>query len=140
MAFPLGIYALQSICTFGYISLLSVVGERCAVRLRSKLFQCLIEQDIAFFDRHRTGEMINRWKSIFPCMHTQTHTHTWLNQLILYFCMHKKYAFHRLTTDWTHMLLYCLNRHVTTILNRLRVKNLLNGLFVREKYIFLILH
>ena len=59
--FVIGIYSLQSVCTFGYISLLSIVGERCAVRLRTKLFKCLIEQDISFFDNHRTGELVNRY-------------------------------------------------------------------------------
>lgn len=62
-----GIYALQSVCTFGYISLLSIVGERCAVRLRVRLFQCLVEQDIAFFDNHRTGELINRCADSSVC-------------------------------------------------------------------------
>lgn len=56
----LGIYLLQSVFTFSYISLLSVVGERCAVRLRTRLFQCLIEQNIVFFDTHKTGELVNR--------------------------------------------------------------------------------
>ena len=42
----LGIYCLQSIFIFSYISLLSVVGENCAVRMRTRLFQCLLEQDI----------------------------------------------------------------------------------------------
>lgn len=55
-----GLYALQSLFTFGYISLLSIVGERCALRLRTQLFQSLLEQDIAFFDTHKTGELVNR--------------------------------------------------------------------------------
>ena len=55
-----GIYSLQSLFTFGYIALLSVVGERCAMRVRTQLFQRLLEKDIVFFDTHRTGELINR--------------------------------------------------------------------------------
>jgi ATP-binding cassette subfamily B (MDR/TAP) protein 8 len=55
-----GIYAVNSLFTFSYIGLLSIVGERCAVRLRTELFQSLIHQDIAFFDVHKTGELVNR--------------------------------------------------------------------------------
>jgi ATP-binding cassette subfamily B (MDR/TAP) protein 8 len=55
-----GIYAVNSLFTFSYIGLLSIVGERCAVRLRTELFQSLIYQDIAFFDVHKTGELVNR--------------------------------------------------------------------------------
>ncbi|XP_041379810.1 LOW QUALITY PROTEIN: mitochondrial potassium channel ATP-binding subunit-like [Gigantopelta aegis] len=55
-----GIYCLQSIFIFSYITLLSVVGENCAIRMRTRLFQCLLEQDISFFDKHKTGELVNR--------------------------------------------------------------------------------
>ena len=48
-------------CTFGYISVLSVVGERLATKLRSALFRSLLQQDMAFFDEHKTGELISRW-------------------------------------------------------------------------------
>ena len=57
----LGIYCLQSIFIFSYITLLSIVGENCAVRMRTRLFQCLLEQDISFFDEHKTGELVNRY-------------------------------------------------------------------------------
>lgn len=52
---------LQSVLTFFYITALSCFGERLAARLRMKLFQSLMEQDIAFFDAHKTGEVINRY-------------------------------------------------------------------------------
>ena len=51
---------LQAAATCGYISLLSTVGERLAARMREALFSSLIRQDIAFFDDHGTGELINR--------------------------------------------------------------------------------
>lgn len=35
---------LQSVCTFGYISVLSIVGERLATRLRSALFHSILQQ------------------------------------------------------------------------------------------------
>ena len=50
----------QGLLTFCYISLLSAVGERVAARIRKRLFHSLITQDVAFFDVHRTGEIVNR--------------------------------------------------------------------------------
>lgn len=51
---------LQGVFTFLYISVLSHLGERFAVRLRTALFCSLVQQDIAFFDSHKTGELVNR--------------------------------------------------------------------------------
>jgi len=53
-------YLIQSTLTFFYITSLSCFGERLAARMRIKLFQNLMEQDVAFFDAHKTGEVINR--------------------------------------------------------------------------------
>lgn len=53
-------YSMQAGLTFLYITLLSSFGERLAARMRIALFQSLISQDVAFFDAHKTGEMINR--------------------------------------------------------------------------------
>lgn len=36
------------------------MGEHVASSLRSKLFHSLITQDVAFFDEHRTGELVAR--------------------------------------------------------------------------------
>lgn len=51
---------LQAVFTFGYIYLLSSVGERVAAQLRKELFASVLRQDISFFDKHRTGEIVNR--------------------------------------------------------------------------------
>ena len=51
---------LQGLLTTVYISLLSSVAEKMAARMRQRLFEALIVQDIAFFDDHKTGELINR--------------------------------------------------------------------------------
>uniref|UniRef100_A0A0B7AEF4 Mitochondrial potassium channel ATP-binding subunit n=1 Tax=Arion vulgaris TaxID=1028688 RepID=A0A0B7AEF4_9EUPU len=59
----LTVYVLHGICTFSYISLLAVVGENMAARLRKQLFQSLLEQDIAFFDSNKTGELVDRLTS-----------------------------------------------------------------------------
>lgn len=57
------LYAVQSVATFAYISLLSSVGERLAARMKTALFSSIIEQDLAFFDKERTGELIDRLTS-----------------------------------------------------------------------------
>ena len=54
-------YLLQSTLTFVYICSLSSFGERLAARMRKKLFQSLMEQDIVFFDGHKTGGIISRF-------------------------------------------------------------------------------
>ena len=57
-------YIFQSAFTFTYIHTLSCVGERVASQLRQDLFSSIIQQDIAFFDTHRTGELVNRCLNI----------------------------------------------------------------------------
>lgn len=56
-------YLAQSAFTFVYIHALSCVGERMASQLRQDLFASIIRQDVAFFDTHRTGELVNRLTS-----------------------------------------------------------------------------
>lgn len=55
-----GIYVAHSVFTCVYISLLSGLGERIAAKLRCQLFESILKQDIAFFDKTRTGELIDR--------------------------------------------------------------------------------
>jgi len=43
-----------------YISLLSNVGENLAAKLKIDLFNSLLKQDIQFFDKHKTGELVDR--------------------------------------------------------------------------------
>ena len=54
------IYVLQAGFTAAYISLLSQIGEQMACKIRQDLFNQLIIQDLGFFDKNRTGELINR--------------------------------------------------------------------------------
>ncbi|KAJ8272983.1 hypothetical protein GJAV_G00095830 [Gymnothorax javanicus] len=56
----LGLYGLQGLLTSGYIVLLSRVGERVAANMRKSLFLSLLRQDVAFFDAHKTGQLVNR--------------------------------------------------------------------------------
>ncbi|XP_071440546.1 mitochondrial potassium channel ATP-binding subunit isoform X1 [Hetaerina americana] len=57
------LYIAQSVFTFLYICLLSSVGERVAAQMRKDLFASLVKQDMAFFDTHRTGELVDRLTS-----------------------------------------------------------------------------
>ncbi|KAG8506161.1 ATP-binding cassette sub-family B member 8, mitochondrial, partial [Galemys pyrenaicus] len=54
------LYGLQGLLTFGYLVLLSRVGERMAVDMRRALFSNLLRQDIAFFDATKTGQLVSR--------------------------------------------------------------------------------
>ncbi|CAL7939325.1 unnamed protein product [Xylocopa violacea] len=49
--------------TFIYIYMLSHVGERIAMNLRQDLFKSIIMQDIIFFDKNRSGEIVSRLTS-----------------------------------------------------------------------------
>lgn len=55
---------LQGGLTSTYIWMLSRVGERMALRMRCRLFDSLVKQGIAFFDQHRTGELVSRFVHI----------------------------------------------------------------------------
>ncbi|KMQ92934.1 atp-binding cassette sub-family b member mitochondrial [Lasius niger] len=56
-------YIVQAFFTFVYIYTLSHVGERVAVSLRQDLFKSIIMQDIEFFDKTRSGEIVSRLTS-----------------------------------------------------------------------------
>jgi ABC-type multidrug transport system fused ATPase/permease subunit len=57
------IFAIGGItsCIRGW--LFTLVGERLVRNIRIDLFNAIIEQDIAFFDRNKTGELANRLSS-----------------------------------------------------------------------------
>ncbi|XP_033752437.1 mitochondrial potassium channel ATP-binding subunit-like [Pecten maximus] len=59
----IGYYAVQSVLTCTYLSLLSTVGENMAARMRTCLFDSILRQDIEFFDKHKTGELVDRLTS-----------------------------------------------------------------------------
>ncbi|CAH2042661.1 unnamed protein product, partial [Iphiclides podalirius] len=54
------LYLGQALFTFLYIHLLAQVGERVAAQMKQDLFVSILQQDMAFFDRERTGELVNR--------------------------------------------------------------------------------
>ncbi|XP_013916653.1 PREDICTED: ATP-binding cassette sub-family B member 8, mitochondrial-like [Thamnophis sirtalis] len=56
----LTIYGLQGALTFGYILLLSWIGEKVAGSMRKQLFSSFLREDLAFFDANQTGHLVNR--------------------------------------------------------------------------------
>lgn len=57
------IFLVQAVASALRYALFSISGERVVAKLRSRLFAVLIEQEIAFFDERRTGELLNRLSS-----------------------------------------------------------------------------
>jgi len=57
------LYVGQAALTFAYIYSLACVGERMSVSLRRELFSSILQQDIAFFDEHNSGEIVSRLTS-----------------------------------------------------------------------------
>ncbi|XP_064621252.1 ATP-binding cassette sub-family B member 10, mitochondrial-like [Lineus longissimus] len=56
----LGVFLIGGVANFGRVYLISVSGQRIVKTLREKLFSSIVKQDIAFFDKNKTGELINR--------------------------------------------------------------------------------
>ena len=56
----LGLFFVQSAAMVGRGVLLSVAGERIVARLRRRLFSAVLNQEIAFFDSMRTGDIMTR--------------------------------------------------------------------------------
>ncbi|GKY99873.1 hypothetical protein MPSEU_000941000 [Mayamaea pseudoterrestris] len=51
------------VASFLRTSIMNAVGERVVARLRNQLYSCILSQDIAFFDAHKTGELVSRLSS-----------------------------------------------------------------------------
>ncbi|XP_026823333.1 ATP-binding cassette sub-family B member 10, mitochondrial [Rhopalosiphum maidis] len=59
----LPIFVIGAACNFGRIYLMNTSGYKITKTLRELLFKSLLSQETAYFDRHRTGELINRLSS-----------------------------------------------------------------------------
>lgn len=55
-----GVFVLGGAANFGRVYLIQVSGQKVIQRLRERLFRAVLRQETAFFDRTRTGELINR--------------------------------------------------------------------------------
>ena len=54
------IFFLGGLCNFGRVYLMRVAGQNITARLRGQLFSSIVKQDTAFFDKNKTGELLNR--------------------------------------------------------------------------------
>jgi ATP-binding cassette subfamily B protein len=54
------VFAAVGVLGFARAALFTLAGERVVARLRRQLFARVIEQEIAFFDTQRTGDLISR--------------------------------------------------------------------------------
>ncbi len=62
-ALMLAIFFIQSIAAALRYYLFTMAGERIVLRLRQNLYSHILEQEIAFFDFNRTGELMSRISS-----------------------------------------------------------------------------
>lgn len=54
------IFLIGAIANFGRVYVIRASGQRIVTRLRQNLFQSIMYQDMAFFDKTKTGELVNR--------------------------------------------------------------------------------
>jgi ABC-type multidrug transport system fused ATPase/permease subunit len=59
----LALFGVQSALIVLRSALLTVSGERMAAGMRRDLFASILSQEVAWFDSHRTGDVINRLSS-----------------------------------------------------------------------------
>ncbi|XP_060068390.1 ATP-binding cassette sub-family B member 10, mitochondrial-like [Ylistrum balloti] len=54
------IFIVGGLANFGRVYLMNLTGNNIVRRLRSQLFSSIMRQEIGFFDKNKTGELINR--------------------------------------------------------------------------------
>ncbi|KAK7488683.1 hypothetical protein BaRGS_00020136 [Batillaria attramentaria] len=54
------VFIVGGLANFGRVYLMQIAGQRIIKRLRENLFGSVIKQEMGFFDKTRTGELINR--------------------------------------------------------------------------------
>jgi ATP-binding cassette subfamily B protein len=54
------VFVIQGITSSARYYLFTLAGERIVMRLRNRLFSHVLDQDVAFFDRNRTGDIMSR--------------------------------------------------------------------------------
>ncbi|RUS83770.1 hypothetical protein EGW08_008476, partial [Elysia chlorotica] len=59
----LGIYMAGAVSSLFRAYLFTLAGQRLVARLRTRLFSSVVDQEVAFFDVNRTGELCNRLSS-----------------------------------------------------------------------------
>ncbi len=59
----LGIFLIGALANFGRVYLIQSTGQQIVMRLRQKLYKSIMDQEMSFFDKNKTGELINRLSS-----------------------------------------------------------------------------
>ncbi|XP_063217345.1 ATP-binding cassette sub-family B member 10, mitochondrial-like [Bacillus rossius redtenbacheri] len=54
------VFLLGAACNFGRVYLMNTSGQRITQRLRKTVFASIMRQEVAFFDKNKTGELVNR--------------------------------------------------------------------------------
>ena len=73
------VFAVQGVCTFVQVWLLSGTAERVLAELRGRLFAHLVRLSPAFFTERRTGELTSRLSADLTAL--QTFMNTWISEL-----------------------------------------------------------
>lgn len=60
MGVALILYAAGLVAGYLRAAILGVIGERMVARMRFQLFGSILNQEIAFFDEHKSGELVSR--------------------------------------------------------------------------------
>lgn len=55
-----GVFIIGGLANMGRVLLFRVSGERIIQRLRNNLYGTILKQDMSFFDKNRSGELISR--------------------------------------------------------------------------------
>lgn len=56
----LAVFVIGGLCNFGRVYLMNVSAQRITRNLRQKVFNSILMQEVAYFDKAKTGELINR--------------------------------------------------------------------------------
>ena len=58
-----GIFALGAVANFGRVYLILTTSQRIIKRVREQVFQSILRKKMTFFDKQKTGELVNRLSS-----------------------------------------------------------------------------
>ncbi len=55
-----GVFLLGGLCNFGRVYLIRVSAQNITARIRQLFYSSVMRREVAFFDRNKTGELVNR--------------------------------------------------------------------------------
>jgi len=74
MGTVLGVYLVSVIVGYAGRCILGVVGERLVARLRNRVYESVLQQEIGFYDEVKTGEIVSRLGSDTQLLQTMIST------------------------------------------------------------------